>query len=401
MNMPSSSLLRIFNIFLFSACVALFSDTASGQSSLTDDSHTSTAQRSGDSNFGTNPNLSLSSSGNVYIKFNIASTLPSATPGSKVERATIKLFIGNVASPGRVDVYEVISPWQEGTITANTAPILGSLVATTQQITIDQRDKFLVIDVTATVRQWLGGDGQGAGGIVNNGIALLAHPVDANTPEVIGITFDSKENSQTSHEPGLHIQLKDEANGGLQSVAHDATLTGDGTSGSPLGVASGTIGTTQLTDGAVIEPKLGDGAVTSVKLGDGAVTSAKIAAPLSLASADPGFTLSVANTGGGPAITAACAISVTGNGLFTGNLTASGSVSFLGMRTEATATTPNVVGGFSGNTVTPGVLGATIGGGGANLSLNLVTDSFGTVGGGFKNQLGDGDGDTFDNGFAT
>jgi len=47
---------------------------------------------------------------------------------------------------------------------------------------------------------------------------------------------------------------------------------------------------------------------------------------------------------------------------------------------------PNVIGGFGGNSVTAGVLGATISGGGSiGSSVNRVTSSFGTVGGGNRN----------------
>src|SRR6266849_4096937 len=47
---------------------------------------------------------------------------------------------------------------------------------------------------------------------------------------------------------------------------------------------------------------------------------------------------------------------------------------------------PNVIGGFSGNAVTgTGVAGATIAGGGAATSVNTVSASFGTVGGGYSN----------------
>ena len=58
---------------------------------------------------------------------------------------------------------------------------------------------------------------------------------------------------------------------------------------------------------------------------------------------------------------------------------------------------PNLIGGYSGNWVEAGVVGATIGGGGYQEDLppipteraNRVTDSFGTVGGGVNNWAGD------------
>ena len=53
----------------------------------------------------------------------------------------------------------------------------------------------------------------------------------------------------------------------------------------------------------------------------------------------------------------------------------------------------NFIGGYSGNSVTSGVVGATISGGGASGNVNKATDNYGTVGGGMKNQAGDGDGD--------
>jgi hypothetical protein len=70
-------------------------------------------------------------------------------------------------------------------------------------------------------------------------------------------------------------------------------------------------------------------------------------------------------------------------------------------RLEPTATSPNVIGGFSGNAVTAGALGATIGGGGASTLTNKVTDDYGTVGGGRNNQAGDNAGTTTDRPGAT
>jgi len=72
------------------------------------------------------------------------------------------------------------------------------------------------------------------------------------------------------------------------------------------------------------------------------------------------------------------------------------------MRFEPSAIGPNVLGGFSGNTITSGVIGATIAGGGqtddggGGPDNNRVTDEFGTIGGGRGNQAGDNAGAVFD-----
>jgi hypothetical protein len=69
--------------------------------------------------------------------------------------------------------------------------------------------------------------------------------------------------------------------------------------------------------------------------------------------------------------------------------------------TEQNPTSPNLIGGYSGNWVTSGVKGATIGGGGESGHTNRVTDDYGTVGGGYSNQAGNADADTTNAKYAT
>ncbi|MCH7940103.1 MAG: hypothetical protein IID13_10210 [Candidatus Marinimicrobia bacterium] len=57
------------------------------------------------------------------------------------------------------------------------------------------------------------------------------------------------------------------------------------------------------------------------------------------------------------------------------------------LRLEPNATSPNVIGGYSGNSVTGGIYGATIGGGGVSGDVNQVTAIYGTVGGGRNNSV--------------
>jgi len=67
--------------------------------------------------------------------------------------------------------------------------------------------------------------------------------------------------------------------GGLTQVASDATLSGEGTAGSPLGLA--------------------DGAVTEMKLADGSVTGAKAAVPLVLTGSEASGVMRVEHSSGG------------------------------------------------------------------------------------------------------
>jgi hypothetical protein len=55
------------------------------------------------------------------------------------------------------------------------------------------------------------------------------------------------------------------------------------------------------------------------------------------------------------------------------------------LRLEPHTTSPNIVGGYSGNSVDNGVYGGTIGGGGESGAVNSVADHYGTVGGGVGN----------------
>jgi hypothetical protein len=62
------------------------------------------------------------------------------------------------------------------------------------------------------------------------------------------------------------------------------------------------------------------------------------------------------------------------------------------LRLEPDADSPNLVGGYAGNSVTAGARSAAIGGGGESGYTNRVTDAYGVVGGGRNNQAGDGAG---------
>lgn len=70
-------------------------------------------------------------------------------------------------------------------------------------------------------------------------------------------------------------------------------------------------------------------------------------------------------------------------------------------RFEPNMTSPNLIGGYSGNAITTGVYGATISGGGESGYLNRVTDNYGSIGGGFSNRVGNDDASPTNSPYAT
>src|SRR5678816_682748 len=181
---------KILGALLLVVCL---SGVTMAQSVLSDDAHTSTLPKDLDTNFGTNPSLTVSATNTAYLKFKLSPALPADTQASHIAKATLKIYVGNVSVPGTIDVVELADNWSEKTMTARTAPALGDLVVTGVNIDVNKKGQYLLVDVTSAVRDWLNSS-------TNNGLALVAGTGAA-------VTFDSKENSQTSHEPELIVTL--------------------------------------------------------------------------------------------------------------------------------------------------------------------------------------------------
>lgn len=143
-----------------------------------------------------------------------------------------------------------------------------------------------------------------------------------------------------------------------------------------------------------------DGAITSGKIASGQVVKS-INGRTDAVTLAPGTNVDIQESG------STITISATGAGGWnlTGNAGTDPSTNFLGttdskamelrvnsiraLRLEPKSNSPNLIGGYSGNSVWSGVSGASVGGGGESGSVNRVTDIFGTVGGGAGNQAGD------------
>src|SRR2546425_5976332 len=181
------------------------------QGTLTDDAQISTSHPN--KNFGSDQSLQVTNAEKSLIKFKLTPNLPPGTVGSHIGKATLKVFLSDVKTPGQFEIHRVLGAWAEQSITSGTAPTLGVAEATLA-VTADQAGKWVTIDVTQMVKDWLDG------ALPNNGVALMS-------PGAIDVTFDSKENTNTSHEPRLEIVLNHAATADQATTADTAnTISG-------------------------------------------------------------------------------------------------------------------------------------------------------------------------------
>lgn len=170
--------------------VCLLALPAVAQFTPSDDAYVNAA--SATTNFGTAGTLNLQSASQTsFIRFDLTA-VPAGYTGAQVAKATLKLYVNAVTTPGSFNVDLVAGAWKERTITYNLQPAITSTLTSSVPLTVASRETYLEIDITSTVQAWLNGTEP------NDGIALVA-----NTPLVA--SFTTKEATTTSHPPEVDI----------------------------------------------------------------------------------------------------------------------------------------------------------------------------------------------------
>ena len=208
------SLLGLF-VFLWTAAYAQITPLG--------DSYINTAAPT--TNYGTATLLDVNGAKQTtYIQFNLASIPATAS----VSQATLKLYVNAVTTAGSFNVDYVNGAWSEGTIDSSNAPPLGAAIASNVSVTTADKNQYILVNVTSAVQAWLNGSE------TNNGVALVAN-------STFNATFDSKENTTTSHPAELDIAFA----GGSGTITGVTTASGSGLTG---GGTSGTLNLS-LTNG--------------------------------------------------------------------------------------------------------------------------------------------------------
>jgi hypothetical protein len=188
--------------------------TAHAQITPLADSYISSADPT--TNYGANTLLYVDgATETTYIQFNLGS-IPS---GASLSQASLKLYVNSVTKSGSFNVNYVTSAWEESTIDYSKAPTQGKTIASNVAVTTEDKNEYILVNVTSAVEAWL------SGSEANNGIALVAN-------STFNATFDSKENTGTSHPAELDIVFAPGSGGGtITKVTAGTDLTGGGSSG--------------------------------------------------------------------------------------------------------------------------------------------------------------------------
>src|SRR5436190_4631710 len=185
--------------------------TALAQSPVSDDTFVTSASPS--STNGSSPSLVVQApAGWTFIKLDL-SRIPAGTQASAVSKATLKLYVTAATAQGAFDVFRVDSTWKEANLTYSnsTAPNQSaqSLVLTpistgtcsgTPVQCVTTTSKYVIVDVTNIVKDWINFQNGVGGAHANNGIAFKP-----SSGSSISATFESKESTTTGHDSDLEI----------------------------------------------------------------------------------------------------------------------------------------------------------------------------------------------------
>ena len=118
--------------------------------------------------------------------------LPEGVP---ISQAILRVWVASVEEPGTLDLQAIRDPWQERTLSNQTPLSFGSDVLSVA-IGPEAVARYMAIDVTALIQE-------AQSGASFHGLALLPHGFF----DSVSVSFDSKENTLTSHPMELEVTL--------------------------------------------------------------------------------------------------------------------------------------------------------------------------------------------------
>jgi len=201
---------------------------------------------------GADPDVRVNSGNSGFLRFALASSLPTGVTGADINKATLKLFLSTVSRAGKLTIRRVNEEWQEASIpVGGIEPTLDLLTpAHTFRIRKAYAGRWIELDITNLVKDWI------ALSATNKGLALTAE-----NGSLLDALIDSKENKATGHQAVLDVVLNKST--GATGAKGDTGATG----------ATGVKGDTGATGITGAKGDIGATGATGVK-GDTGATGA-------------------------------------------------------------------------------------------------------------------------------
>lgn len=230
---------------------------------LVSDAHGFTSGSKATKNFGNSKQLGLGAQRVALMQFDL-DTVPHGDEPENIAKANLWLSVATVKKSGVFDVHAASSLWLESNVTGATAP--SSTVDDDDPletaVEFDDEGRFVVVDVTNIVKNWLGG-------APNYGLILTP------TQETeLDVAFDSQEASAVRARPRLEIILKQAGAQGPPGPQGDPGETGppgatgpDGPPGAdnPTQGATGPTGATGATGSSgILRAAANQGSISSL-----------------------------------------------------------------------------------------------------------------------------------------
>jgi hypothetical protein len=190
----SSIHMSAFQTIVASLLILFRFDAFALEAVLTDDAIVNSKRPN--TNYASGRMLGLRNGQPVYLNFDL-SLLPLGVTSLDVNKATLKIWTDRVVQSGSFCLSPVLVAWKEETLTFRNQPGIGPAEISGISVDFSARKKFLTMDVTAIVRDWVDGVQP------NYGVALVP---DGDLK--LFALFSSKEDLGTGHLPELEILLK-------------------------------------------------------------------------------------------------------------------------------------------------------------------------------------------------
>lgn len=190
-------------------------------------------------NYGSVATINVAPGNTGLLQFDL-STLPPGTTAANLVKASLVLYVNRVGTPGKMEVQAVYAGWNEGSVTAGSAPLTAGAGSGTV-VAVSNAGQYVTVDVTTQVKAWLNGS-------INAGFALAPALSDPGTT----VFLDAKENTATGHSARLDLTLASQGATGPQGPAGPVGQTGAAGATGPQGPAGarGPTGATGATGAA-------------------------------------------------------------------------------------------------------------------------------------------------------